>query len=99
MAIPLLIVMFIDRSYYNDEDHQILIAKARGRPVERSGNGLRMDDPPVDFAGLAGSFGIYGEGRLRIQRRSAPHWSGQSVTSKNPRQRHWLMSSPMSDSC
>lgn len=62
--IPLLIVMFNNRSYYNDEDHQILMAKARGRPVERSGIGLRMEDPPVDFGGMARSFGIYGEGPI-----------------------------------
>ncbi len=62
--IPLLIVMFNNRSYYNDEEHQILMAKARGRPVERAGIGLRMDAPPVDFAGLARSFGIYGEGPI-----------------------------------
>jgi len=36
MAIPLLIVMFNNRPYYSDED-QMLMAKARGLPVERSG--------------------------------------------------------------
>jgi thiamine pyrophosphate-dependent acetolactate synthase large subunit-like protein len=56
--IPLLIVMFNNRSYYNDEDHQILMAKARTRPVENSGIGLHMVDPPVDFAALAKGFGI-----------------------------------------
>jgi acetolactate synthase I/II/III large subunit len=59
---PLLVVMFNNRSYFNDEDHQILMAKARGRPVEHAHIGLRMDDPPVDFAGLARSFGVYAEG-------------------------------------
>ena len=56
--IPLLIVMFNNRSYYNDEDHQILMAKARTRPVENSGIGLHMVDPPVDFATMAKGFGI-----------------------------------------
>lgn len=56
--IPLLIVMYNNRSYYNDEEHQILMAKARSRPVENAHIGQRMDNPPVDFAGMARSFGI-----------------------------------------
>ncbi len=56
--IPLLIVMFNNRSYYNDEEHQILMARARGRPVENAHVGQAMADPAVDFAGLARSFGI-----------------------------------------
>jgi thiamine pyrophosphate-dependent acetolactate synthase large subunit-like protein len=62
--VPLLIVMFNNRSYYNDEDHQILMAKDRGRPVENAGIGLQIVDPVVDFAGLARSFGVYGEGPI-----------------------------------
>jgi acetolactate synthase I/II/III large subunit len=62
--IPLLIVMFNNRSYFNDEDHQVLMAKARARPVENAHIGLRIDDPPVDFAGLARSFGIHAEGPI-----------------------------------
>ncbi|MDR7484900.1 MAG: thiamine pyrophosphate-binding protein [Armatimonadota bacterium] len=56
--IPLLVVMFNNRTYYNDEEHQILMARARGRSVERAHIGLAMKDPPVDFAGLARSFGV-----------------------------------------
>jgi thiamine pyrophosphate-dependent acetolactate synthase large subunit-like protein len=56
--IPLLIVMFNNRSYYNDEEHQILMARARGRPVENAHIGQAMTDPPVDFAGMARSFGL-----------------------------------------
>lgn len=56
--IPLLIVMYNNRSYYNDEEHQILIARERGRPVENAHIGQAMVDPPVDFAGMARSFGI-----------------------------------------
>ncbi len=56
--IPLLIVMYNNRSYYNDEEHQILMAKARGRPEENAHIGQRMDNPAVDFAGMARSFGL-----------------------------------------
>ncbi len=62
--VPLLIVMFNNRSYYNDEDHQILMAKSRGRSVENAGIGLQIRDPSVDFARLARSFGIHGEGPI-----------------------------------
>jgi thiamine pyrophosphate-dependent acetolactate synthase large subunit-like protein len=56
--VPLLIVMYNNRSYFNDEEHQILMAKTRNRPVENAHIGQRMDDPAVDFAGMAKSFGI-----------------------------------------
>jgi thiamine pyrophosphate-dependent acetolactate synthase large subunit-like protein len=56
--VPLLIVMFNNRSYYNDEEHQARVARERGRPVENAHVGQAMVDPPVDFAALARSFGI-----------------------------------------
>lgn len=62
--IPLLIVMFNNRSYYNDEAHQEIVAISRKRPVENKGIGIRVEEPPVDFAALARSFGIYGEGPI-----------------------------------
>ncbi|HWP60428.1 MAG TPA: thiamine pyrophosphate-binding protein [Candidatus Acidoferrales bacterium] len=60
--VPLLTVMTNNRTYYNDEEHQEKIAIARGRPPENKVVGMRMEKPPVDFASLARSFGIYGEG-------------------------------------
>ena len=63
--IPLLIVMHNNQSFYNSEDHGIEIAKFRKRPVENAGIGTHVDDPPVDFARLAESFGVHGEGPVR----------------------------------
>lgn len=60
--IPMLIVMFNNRSYYNDEAHQETVAITRKRPVKNKGIGLRIEEPPVDFAALARSFGLYSEG-------------------------------------
>jgi thiamine pyrophosphate-dependent acetolactate synthase large subunit-like protein len=60
--VPLLIVMTNNRTYYNDEEHQEKVALARGRPPEKKVVGMRMEKPPVDFANLARSFGIFGEG-------------------------------------
>ncbi len=61
---PLLTVMTNNRTYYNDEEHQEKIAIARGRPPENKIVGMRMEKPPVDFANLARSFGIFGEGPI-----------------------------------
>ena len=60
--IPLLVVMFNNRSYYNDEVHQEVVAKTRGRPVENKTIGLRIEEPAVDFARLASAYGVYSEG-------------------------------------
>ena len=63
--IPLLLVMWNNRSYYNSEAHAERIARARSRPVENKGIGTRIEDPEVDFASLARSFGLHGEGPVR----------------------------------
>ncbi len=63
-GVPLLTVMTNNRTYYNDEEHQEKIAIARGRPPENKVVGMRMEKPPVDFANLARSFGLLGEGPI-----------------------------------
>ncbi len=62
--LPLLVVMFNNRSYYNSEEHAINIARVRERPRERAGIGTRLDAPPVDFAQLARAYSLYGEGPI-----------------------------------
>ena len=62
--IPLLIVMFNNRAYYNDWEHQITLAHHRGTPVERASIGQDLRGPDPDFAGLARSMGCYGEGPI-----------------------------------
>jgi len=64
MGVPLLTVMTNNRLYYNDVEHQEKVAIARGRPVENKLVGMQMEKPPVDFANLARSFGIFGEGPI-----------------------------------
>jgi thiamine pyrophosphate-dependent acetolactate synthase large subunit-like protein len=63
--IPLLMVMHNNQSYYNSEEHGIEVAKFRNRPVENAGVGTHVDDPEVDFAKMAQSFGVHGEGPIR----------------------------------
>jgi acetolactate synthase I/II/III large subunit len=62
--IALLVVMFNNRAYYNDWEHQIRMAKLRGTPLERAHIGMDMDDPAPDFASMARSMGWYAEGPI-----------------------------------
>jgi acetolactate synthase-1/2/3 large subunit len=62
--IPFLVVMYNNRAYYNDWEHQIRMARLRGTPVERAYIGMDMDDPAPDFASLARSMGWYAEGPI-----------------------------------
>ena len=60
--IPMLVVMYNNRAYYNDWEHQIRMAHLRGTPVERAHIGMDLDDPAPDFAAMAKSMGWYAEG-------------------------------------
>jgi thiamine pyrophosphate-dependent acetolactate synthase large subunit-like protein len=61
--VPLLVVVFNNRAYHNDAEHNRLVSLARGRNAAeayREGGDLR--DPEVDFAALAKSYGVRGMG-------------------------------------
>jgi hypothetical protein len=51
-------------SWFLDEEHQEVVAKARGRPVENKVVGIRIDDPAPDFARIAAGFGVHAEGPI-----------------------------------
>ncbi|HEU4368596.1 MAG TPA: thiamine pyrophosphate-dependent enzyme, partial [Methylomirabilota bacterium] len=70
--LPLLTVMFNNRTYGNDEEHQDAVAKARGRPVENKVVGIRIDDPAPDFARIAQGFGVHAEGPIERVEAVAP---------------------------
>jgi len=57
--------MLNNHSYYNDEEHQRAVALERNRSVENKTIGIRLEDPIVDFATLAKSFGIDGIGPVK----------------------------------
>jgi thiamine pyrophosphate-dependent acetolactate synthase large subunit-like protein len=61
---PFLTVMYNNRSYYNSQSHAAQVARERNRPPERSGIGTEINDPDVNFADLARTFGLYGEGPI-----------------------------------
>src|ERR671934_152583 len=60
--IPLLVVMFNNRAYYNDWEHQERIARHRGTDVSRAYIGMEIDKPAPDFAAIARALGWPGEG-------------------------------------
>ena len=62
--IPMLVVMFNNRAYYNDWLHQERMANVRGTPIENAYLGMELDKPAPDFANIAKSFGWYAEGPI-----------------------------------
>jgi len=62
--IPMLVVMFNNRAYYNDWEHQIRMARLRGTPEKRAHIGMDLYDPAPDFGMLARSMGWHGAGPI-----------------------------------
>lgn len=70
--LPMLAVMYNNRAYYNDWEHQIRMAEQRGTPPENARIGMEIDDPAPDFAALARAFGWYAEGPIDDPRAVRP---------------------------
>jgi acetolactate synthase-1/2/3 large subunit len=62
--IPILIIMFNNRAYYNDWEHQLRMARLRGTDEDRAHIGMDLSGPEPDFAGLARAMGCWGEGPI-----------------------------------
>ena len=62
--IPMLIVMYNNRAYYNDWEHQIRMAAQRGTDEKLAHIGMEIDNPAPDFATIAKGMGCYGEGPI-----------------------------------
>ena len=62
--LPLLAVMFNNRAYYNDWEHQERMAHHRDTDVAKAYIGMEIDKPAPDFAMAARSLGWYGEGPI-----------------------------------
>lgn len=60
--IPMLIVMYNNRAYYNDWEHQIRMARLRGTDLDKAHIGMDLFGPEPDFGALARSMGVWGEG-------------------------------------
>jgi acetolactate synthase-1/2/3 large subunit len=64
MRLPMLVVMYNNRAYYNDWEHQLRVAERRGTDKTKANIGMDLSDPAPDFAMLARSFGWYSEGPI-----------------------------------
>jgi thiamine pyrophosphate-dependent acetolactate synthase large subunit-like protein len=62
--IPLVMVVNDNSSLFNDEQHQAEVARHRGREVANNWIGMRIDEPAIDIAGLARSFGCHAVGPI-----------------------------------
>jgi acetolactate synthase I/II/III large subunit len=62
--IPILIVMFNNRAYYNDWEHQLRMARLRGTDEAKAHIGMDLFGPEPDFGALARAMGCWGEGPI-----------------------------------
>lgn len=62
--IPMLAVMFNNRAYYNDWEHQERIARHRSTDVARAYIGMEIAEPAPDFAAVARGLGWHAEGPI-----------------------------------
>jgi acetolactate synthase-1/2/3 large subunit len=62
--IPMLFVMYNNRAYYNDWDHQIHLAQERNTDEAKAHIGMDLFGPDPDFGALARSMGVWGEGPI-----------------------------------
>jgi acetolactate synthase-1/2/3 large subunit len=62
--VPILIVMYNNRAYYNDWEHQLRMARLRSTDEAKAHIGMDLYGPEPDFAGLARSMGMWGEGPI-----------------------------------
>ncbi len=63
-GLAMLVVMYNNRAYYNDWEHQLRVARHRGTDQAKANVGMEIDDPTVDFASLARSMGWWAEGPI-----------------------------------
>jgi thiamine pyrophosphate-dependent acetolactate synthase large subunit-like protein len=54
--------MFNNRAYHQEVMHLQRMANRRQRGITTAGIGTKIEDPNIDYAALARSMGLYGEG-------------------------------------
>ncbi len=96
--IPLLSVMHNNRAYHQEVMHIQRMANRHQRGVTTAGIGTTIENPNIDYAGLARSLGVHAEGpitdpkdlaaaiqpsaRRRKARRARAHRRGHAATMK-----------------
>ncbi len=80
LGVPVLILVQNNRQYRNTVEHAARIAKARGRPPELRYVGAALHEPPIDYAALAGCFGVWSAGPVRSPQEIAPALRAAAAT-------------------
>ncbi|MGD0956886.1 MAG: thiamine pyrophosphate-dependent enzyme [Candidatus Acidiferrales bacterium] len=70
--IPLLILMHNNRAYHQELMQIQIMADQHNRGITRAGIGNTLVDPPIDYAKLAQSMGMHGEGPIADPKDLAP---------------------------
>ena len=70
--IPLLYIVHNNRSYHMEIMQMQVIANRRQRGIDRVHIGCNIDDPNIDYAAMAKSMGVYGEGPIENPRDLGP---------------------------
>jgi acetolactate synthase I/II/III large subunit len=70
--IPLLTIMHNNRAYHQEVMEVQRMADRHNRGITRAGIGTTLVDPPIDYAKLAESMGIHGEGPITDPRDLGP---------------------------
>jgi thiamine pyrophosphate-dependent acetolactate synthase large subunit-like protein len=70
--IPLLSVMHNNRAYHQEVMHIQRMANRHQRGITNAGVGTAIEDPNVDFAALARSMGVHGEGPVTDPKELGP---------------------------
>ncbi len=70
--IPLLIIMHNNRAYHQELMQIQIMADQHNRGITRAGIGNTLVDPPIDYAKLAQSMGVHGEGPISDPKDLAP---------------------------
>jgi thiamine pyrophosphate-dependent acetolactate synthase large subunit-like protein len=70
--VPLLMVMHNNRAYHTEVMHLQRMCARRERGIDRAHIGTTMTNPNIDFARLAQSMGVHGEGPIENPKDLAP---------------------------
>jgi acetolactate synthase-1/2/3 large subunit len=70
--IPLLTIMHNNRAYHQEVMEVQRMALQHGRNATRAHIGNKLEDPPIDYAKLAQSMGVHGEGPISDPRELGP---------------------------
>jgi thiamine pyrophosphate-dependent acetolactate synthase large subunit-like protein len=62
LQLPILNVVWNNRSYYNSQQHAERVARQRSRDLARADRGIAIREPDIDFASLARAYGMWSEG-------------------------------------